>query len=138
MSGGLSGNMGPPPAPSHNRTGSLSRQPLTGVLSFNNSSNGSTSNNNNLGPSGGRGKLATHPESTPTSQSGSSSDNEPIVVVNEAPFGQWGGYKPRGAGGSGHGTSGGRASFSARRDSLSAEKALKEVEKALASVEAHS
>lgn len=135
MSGGFSGSMGPPPVPSHARTGSLSRQPLTGVLSFNNASN-SAGNNANLAPSGGRGKLATHPESSATSRSGSSSDNEPIVVVNEAPFGQWGGYKSRPT--NGHGTSGGRASFSARRDSLSAEKALKEVEKALASVEAQS
>lgn len=136
IGGNGTGSMGPPSLPSHNRTGSLSRQPLTGVLSFNSNTaqTGITNTNGGLAAAAAnRAKLATHPESTATSRSASSSDTEPIVVINEAPPGHWSNDARSPSAGQ---ASGGRASFSVRRDSMSAEKALREVEKALASVEA--
>jgi hypothetical protein len=100
----------------HQRTGSassFSRQPLTGVLNFN-------------VPSSTAGRLPTHSESSADPSRASSSDGEPVIIMDPVAGGSaW----KAGGGGAANGPGG-------RRESVSAEKALREVQKALASVEA--
>lgn len=107
---------GLPPSRSHQRTGSASSSWQRSGFG-----NGGGVLNFSL-PTSSAPRLATHSESSDPSRSSSTSEGEPIIVMDSA--------LPR------TGTKIPNANSGGRRESVSADKALREVQKALASVEA--